>query len=78
MKNIKKYSQELDLNLHHLWLSLKDLQYQHYSLNIEKKLKEFVDYVEEILYKPIPENHDIIDSKCIYISFLEEFKSKDN
>ncbi len=68
-----KYTQELDLNLHHLWLSLQDLQNQHYDNKVEEKLNDLIKYVENILFDQVYHDYDIVDTKCLYTIYYEKF-----
>lgn len=65
-------SQELDLNLHHLWNGIQDLQCHSYSDDIDKKLNDLLNYISEKLFNDIPSDYDIIDDKCILIRKIEK------
>lgn len=78
MKYDIKNTQELNLNLYHLWLSLQDLEREVYPKNVEKKLINLIHYIDSILFKPIPSGYDIVDVKCLYTTYFERFKSKHN
>lgn len=71
-----KKTQILDLNLHHLWLTLHDLQSQNYDVIIEKKINELILFVESILFENIDSGYDIVDTKCTYTVYLEKFNTR--
>ncbi len=71
-----KYTQKLDLNLHHLWLTLHDLQSQNYDDIIEKKINELISFVESILFENIDSDYDIVDTECLYTVYLEKFNTR--
>lgn len=71
-----KLTQDLDLNLYCLYQNLLLLQQQNYDYKIERKLQDFINYIDSILFKPLKSGYDIIDTKCTYTVYLEKFNIK--
>lgn len=67
-----KISQELDLNLYYLLLSLERLEGRVYPKHIDIKIKKLMLDIDSILFKPIPSGYDIVDVKCHYTRYLEK------
>lgn len=71
-----KYTQKLDLNLHFLWLSLQSLTTVRYDKKVEKKLKDLILYVENILFDDVYCDYDIVDTECLYTVYLKKLNEK--
>lgn len=66
-----KIQQKLNLELHHLWYSLEDLQCHSYPDDIDKKIKELQFYIEKKIFEEIPSDFDVIDEDCILIRTIK-------
>lgn len=69
---MKSLHQNFDLNLYHLFMTLEDMQKYNFSEKIKTKVNELYSLVDTELFPKIPNNYEIIDTKCIYILFLEK------
>lgn len=66
-KEEKIVKQKLDLNLYCLWVQLSDLTANNYGNYINKRLRNFVNLVENKVFDPIPDGYDI----ATHIAYLE-------
>ena len=74
----KKTSQAIDINLYYLGESLKDLKGHTYCSDVEKKIDELINYIEEKLYNKIYYDYDILKEEFILNMYFEKpnFRTK--
>lgn len=68
-----KIKQELDLNLHHLFLTLDELAYNYsYPGNITEKIQELIDYIIPFTFYVDKKGRDIEEQKAYLVTIYKE------
>lgn len=66
-----KQSYEIDLKLYCLSQFLEDLRRYNFDIDVEKQIDILRNLVDSKLFKPVPNNYDIVAQKAILVNYLE-------
>lgn len=69
-KNKITIEQSLNLELLHVYYSLEDLLNNNVPNNVKDKIQELIFYIDNILFKDIPNGYDIDDRKAFLKFYL--------